>query len=381
MLVPNLIMWLAALIAAIWKASQLVRAPQDRGLRVVTLCTLLVVGALSAQLAVSIPDIAEQLPLQIPKLVQNVFLTFFFALLIILLTDVSASSDNARRGWRELGLSTVTSTALIALFLATPADHRGENYEDAGATPELLAFYLVGNLYLAYACARGTLLAWRAADHTRSRARASLRVAAAGLAFNAVLVHAPRVVSTSGRLAVGHDPIPGTSTWTTPLLAIGISVFFAGIAYPGARTGLIKSRIWITEWRQYRQLRPLWLALVTAFPNIALFKPTTPLREALRARRIGIRYYRRIIEIRDGLLQLSPYLEAPITTATPADEAAELVRDALKRQARATPVSTTSIVAAPEHDGIDADTRELLRISRAFAESATRPTGRVSSRS
>lgn len=51
MATPNILMWAASVIAAIWKTSQFARAAHDKDLRVVTTCTMLVAIALSAQLA------------------------------------------------------------------------------------------------------------------------------------------------------------------------------------------------------------------------------------------------------------------------------------------------------------------------------------------
>ncbi len=128
MAVPNLLMWAAATIAAIWKLSQLIRAPHDKGLRVVTMCTVLVFIALSAQLAVSIPAVAELFPSQSPKLIQNVILTFFFALLLVLLQSSVAPSAVGSRGWLEVALALVASGGLVAAFASAAEVHQGASY-------------------------------------------------------------------------------------------------------------------------------------------------------------------------------------------------------------------------------------------------------------
>ncbi|GAB3288968.1 MAB_1171c family putative transporter [Parasphingorhabdus pacifica] len=366
MAIPNFLMWAAATIAAVWKLSQLIRAPHDKGLRVVTICTVLVFIALSAQLAVSIPAMAEFFPSQSPKLIQNVILTFFFALLIVLLQSSVAPSAVGSRGWLEIGLALLASGGLVATFAATNPADRGASYEHAGETPAALGFYLLGNLYMSYATARGAHLAWTTADHTQSRARLSLRVAAAGLAVNCIGTHTPRVVSTSGRLLFDKELLPGTATWTTPILAIGIVAFFLGIGYPGARTGLVKARMWIEVRHHYRQLRPLWAALCGQFSNIALFPPVSPLREAFQVRQMRLRYYRRVIECRDGLVCLSPYVTEPVDSTKTHEQQAALVRDALGRATAREEVSVTSVIAEPEAAGMEADTQQLLALSRAF---------------
>ncbi|WP_243795027.1 MAB_1171c family putative transporter [Saccharopolyspora gloriosae] len=365
MLVPNLLMWAAAAIAALWKLSQIARAPRDKGLHAVTICTVLVVLALTAQLAGHLPTFAAALPAGFPKLAQNTLLTVFFALLIVLLHGSVSPQLAARRGYREIGLALLTSAVLTATFARTEPDDR-TGYEDAAA-PDMLAFYLAGNLYLAYACARGAHLAKTTAEHTRSRARLSLHIAAAGLLINLIGTHLPRAISTASRLFLGIDPIPGTATWTTPILAIGITTFFLGIGYPGARTALIKTRLWFEARRTYRRLRPLWSALTDRFPTIALFPKVSPARERRHLRAMRLRTYRRIIEIRDGLVCLSPYLPEPADANHSPAQQAQLIHTALRRSTTDTPPRAPSIIAPPGSTDADADTRQLLAIAAAFA--------------
>ncbi|MCA1186705.1 MULTISPECIES: MAB_1171c family putative transporter [unclassified Saccharopolyspora] len=205
--------------------------------------------------------------------------------------------------------------------------------------------------------------------HTRSRARLSLHIAATGLLINLAGVHLPRTISTASRLFLGVDPIPATATWTTPVLAVGITTFFLGIGYPGARTALIKIHLWFEARRTYRRLRPLWEALVERFPTIALFPMATPRRERLHLRAMRLRTYRRIVEIRDGLVCLSPYLPEPTDTAHTAAEQAKLIHSALHGStSSAIPRRAPSIIAPPTSTEAAADTRQLLSIADAFVE-------------
>lgn len=363
-MVPNLLMWAASAIAAGWKLSQLVRVPRDVGLRVVTACVVLVFLALSAQLVVTIPGLAEQFPSQTPKLLQNVLLTVFFALLLVLLQSSLAPDKLGSRGSVELALAVATSAGLIAAFAATPEAVQGASYGEGSGHPGVLAFYLVGNVYMAYATARGAFLSWTSGGQTRSHARLSLRVAALGLVVNCVGTHLPRVIATSGQLVADTELIPGTAVWTAPVLAVGITVFFLGIGYPGVRTGLIKARLWFQVRRHYRILRPLWRAVYEQFPHIALFAPQPAWREALHVRHMRLRYYRRVIECRDGLVCLSPYVDQPGESGRSAREHAELVRQALASRARGSQASVASVLAAPAEAGMEADIDELLALSR-----------------
>lgn len=363
MLIPNLLMWVASGAASAWKLSQLVRLPRDGNLRVVTACTVLVFFALTAQLAVT--GVVAIVPSEYAKLIQNCVLALFFALLLILLSSVVAS-DSGRRGATELLLALLVVGGLVTVAVLTPAPMRGAAYE--GTTdPYNLAFYFLGNAYMAYACGRGAWLARTASGHTRSRARLGLRVAAAGLTVNLLGTHLPRVVHTGGQLLFHRELLPGTEIWTTPVLAIGIVIFFIGIGYPGARTGVIKAQYWIETRRRYHQLRPLWAALHQRFPKIALFPAVSPTREFFQLRGLPIRYYRRVVECRDGLLYLSGMIDTPIDLTVSTAEQARLVRAMLD----ATPPASTRatvppVIAAPSTAGMDADARELVALSRAL---------------
>ncbi|WP_439381587.1 MAB_1171c family putative transporter [Amycolatopsis lexingtonensis] len=385
---PNLAMWGAAAGASGWKVSQLARVPVDRGLRVITACTFLVFLALTAQLAA---DPGSALPTasgQLPKLFQNVVLTFFFALLIVLLESIVDSGDVATRGLIELAIAVVASCGLAATFVLADKTSGSFSYEAAGSAANQLLFYLIGNVYMAYATARGAALTWRAGNQTQSRVRLSLRVAGAGLVVCCLGTHLPRIASTAGRLVLRQDVVPGTGFWTTPFLALGISIFFFGIAYPGVRAGIVKLRLWFLDRRRYRQLRPLWAALCETFPNITLLPTTSQGREAFRVRHMRLHFYRRAIECRDGLVCLSPYLEPDEPTDGATTLSAERLREGLLRSTQGEPRTGVHVVARPARPGMDADLQELLALSHgllradalngtARTEGDPRPTTRV----
>ncbi|WP_031465845.1 MAB_1171c family putative transporter [Sciscionella sediminilitoris] len=368
-MVAALVMWCAALAAAVWKGSQLARMPRDRGLLIVTVCTFLVVAALTAQLMVSIPALAGGFPRQTPVLIEFVLLTFFFALLLGLLRSVRASSASGARGYVELGVALAVSVALAGVFFGT-APAGGADYGDYTETTGpagVLAFHLIGNLYMAYATARGAYLSWSAAAvSVAPPTRLGLRVAAAGLLVCCLGTHLPRVLSAGGRLVFGTSLLPGTAVWTSPLLAIGVGVFFLGVGYPGARTGIAKARMWVEARRHYAQLGPLWAALYRQFPTIALFPPAGPVRERLRLRHMRLRYYRRVIECRDGLVCLSPYMTAPVQASDSPARQASLVREALGRRSPDGDLAAPSVIAPPEGTGMDSDVRAILALSRAL---------------
>jgi hypothetical protein len=89
------------------------------------------------------------------------------------------------------------------------------------------------------------------------------------------------------------------------------------------------------------------------------------------------RFYRRVIECRDGLVRLSPYLELPDGSAD--GLLADRLNAALQK------LDTTALlprqampVAVPAGSGLDADADELARLSRQVAaRSSARPLPRI----
>jgi hypothetical protein len=80
------------------------------------------------------------------------------------------------------------------------------------------------------------------------------------------------------------------------------------------------------------------------------------------------RYYRRVIECRDGLVRISPYLARyRIDPGADASTLASRLKDALRAHAEGEPVPPQAMpVAIPQGDGLDADVHELVALARAL---------------
>jgi hypothetical protein len=62
----------------------------------------------------------------------------------------------------------------------------------------------------------------------------------------------------------------------------------------------------------YRRLRPLWLAVCAASPEVVLDPPYSTRADQWKPWDMNFRLYRRIIEIRDGCLALRPYVDQDV---------------------------------------------------------------------
>ncbi|BBH70903.1 hypothetical protein ACTI_75880 [Actinoplanes sp. OR16] len=123
----------------------------------------------------------------------------------------------------------------------------------------------------------------------------------------------------------------------------------------------------LAAYRSLVVLRPLWSAMRTAFPEVVLMSPA---RAALQLTGVGgvrLRLYRRVIEIRDGLLALRPYLPAgcPEEIGDPAVEAKRIMI-ALRQRETGLPPDGTPGRWAPVGPSMDDEVEWLSRVSRAY---------------
>jgi hypothetical protein len=133
----------------------------------------------------------------------------------------------------------------------------------------------------------------------------------------------------------------------------------AGVAVPAIAQGM-------RRYRRYRQLGPLWFALYQADPAIALEPPGLLRGNMLFPTRLQL--YRRVIEIRDGLLAIRPY--RPVDEPTIGElgdhqrEAAEIVA-ALHARENGVQLRSPKIAVSGGHD-LNSDTEYLCLLADAY---------------
>lgn len=135
-----------------------------------------------------------------------------------------------------------------------------------------------------------------------------------------------------------------------PCAAFGSIIFVAGLTMPGWGRHASGVRNWLRAYRDHRCLYPLWRALYSAFPEIALDPPSTRTRwKEFSPRDIPYRLYRRVIEIQDGCRALRPYLvpRLPDTAAPPPGPAGQRGKEPA---AEAEAIRITRGLHAKEHD-------------------------------
>lgn len=211
-----------------------------------------------------------------------------------------------RVGWGLAG----TLVLLAALFVLAPAGEETTDFIGRyGSAPFVLEYRLVFLGYLGLALRNIVGLAWRYAGIAeRPALRLGLRFVALGgvLGFGYVANEGLRVAAA--RFGLG-DPLPDPHLVTNALMATSVVLMLVGCTMPawGPRFGIPTLYSWVRQYRAYRRLHPLWLALYRAKPEIALVPPSSAVADMLSVHDLRFRLYRRVVEIRDGLLALHPY--------------------------------------------------------------------------
>lgn len=380
----NLVVWLALGIVTVWRLFPLLTGT-GRGPGRVMVFVLFLTSFLSntfglPPVARALDGIADGLD----RVLLNLALIAAFFNFIYFFAAQLPRRELFIRTWFQGMLGVLAGAVMVTCAVVSPIGvPRYSALPDYGATAAFL-FYVLGSVYFAYACVMVIWLGFRTAALPDVSQPWAFRTCAIGTTL--VLLGGPVLRTTSillrwstaGAVTV-PDWIEGTGQ---TVLTVGILGYVVGLCAIGARTLIAKTRVNIRLRRDYRVLRTLWTALHEAFPAIG-FRPVGGLAGRMGLRRLGIgyRYRRRIIECRDGLWRLSPYVADPDDESDTLSIAAqaELVHEALRRVGdnTADPVAEPVAIAAPAKNRSD-DTR-LLALASAFREIAQPRSGQTAS--
>ncbi|NDZ76960.1 hypothetical protein G3I19_00170 [Streptomyces sp. SID10853] len=357
--------------AAVWKLIQLKRSPHDAPLRSVALCLLC--AAVSNLLAMpggeaGVESVAGS---GTARLIQNLLLllTVYFLMCFYL---YSADGQAGRRRARiEAVVVAVVGVAITVCAETVPARELAGTFTSGDMTVSQVAlFFNVAGLYLMYALGMAAYWTRRYARMSRRPHSTGLWMAAAGLSLMA-LECAIRAVIVTVRWAGATVPEPIIIAVAFMLMA-SILVFVAGITYSGARARIASLQLWLRHRRDHRRLYPLWALLSQAYPQHVLPPASQAALDRWRARSVHRRYHRRIVECRDGLVDISPYLineEDDATAVLDLDSvqlAARLRRaSTLVGQGTSAPRTVVPLAMAAGGDH-RSDVRQLIAVSDAL---------------
>jgi hypothetical protein len=353
--------------ALAWRIYQLQRAPRRLPLWAVTVTVAGVSGSSLCQQKV-VSDALDHVSFPgAGRLLNNVLLSVALcSLLVFFLGSAPGPGKYRRVAWELVPLGAVITLMCVALA-STPPEVRGLSLgPDVVHVTGAALFYLGAGLYLIYgliACVGWIFRYLRTADR---QLRIGLLFGGYGLALAAAgsVLRALYIVLAWA----GGPALPVLLTVAIPLVILGIAGFLVGISYPGVHARFAALRRRRRHGRYYRELNPLWTLLSAAYPDIVLrTTPAKPL-EGLHPRNVHRRFYRRVIEIRDGLVQLSPYLGSDLASVAEVDatSAAAELKSALGRQAAGEDTGRQPHLVLPAANDIEADVRPLLALSRAI---------------
>ncbi|MFF4362927.1 MAB_1171c family putative transporter [Streptomyces sp. NPDC001351] len=356
--------------AVIWRLYLWSRAPHDAPTRSVAL-SLLCAGL---SYPVAMPGGATGIDTVAghgaAKLAQNVLLlgTVYF-LMCFYLYSADGQAARRRARWEALVVS-VVATAIMLAAVSVPHEALAGSFSTADMTiPQVAFFYAGAGLYLMYALGAAGRWSARYARMSGRPHATGLWMTAIGLGAMAVAC-AVRAVFVAVRWTGGAVPDRLMNSVAAGLVVSSL-LFVTGVTYSGVRARITAMRLWLRRRRDHRRLTPLWQLLIEVYPGNELRPASSGLWDRWRAHGVHRRYHRRIVECRDGLVDISPYLvdeddDADLLRLEPAELASRLRRAAVTiRQGSPAPGQAVPL-AVPKEDDRDADVRQLIAVSEAL---------------
>jgi hypothetical protein len=293
------------------------------------------------------------------------------ACVLIVITFWGESGHRAvQRARLWIGMAVAVGGALTLCWFVAPTSELPQDfYASHGAKPAWVAYMMIylityglGALLIIVKCLQ------YARFHDVAWLRRSMLLTAAGATMCLLFC-----------IMRAHSAIYGMITndsysWqrlAPPAATIGQILIVIGLAGPSFSQLVSSTRQRIQTYRWHHQLEPLWTALYEGNSQIALAPPRAAIGDH------NYRLYRRIVEIRDGLSAIRPYLAEDSSTTS----AARQIHSAIEQQ-RTAPRSESSSGAKiiGEHPGANrkeelswllAVARELQKINRQHTPEAT----------
>ncbi|WP_433658589.1 MAB_1171c family putative transporter [Nocardia sp. CA-128927] len=268
-----------------------------------------------------------------------------------------ADPDTARRRQRIYDLAGVV-TVVIILIVGTSARQQGRLLGQSPTWEAVLVWAIMW--FPLITCGR---LVWRSAlRELRSGDAPPAERLLYGTLVATMVVGCGGLALSAAQLT-GWWPVddPQLARWAGP--AFGATFLGCSILAVPLVAQVLTAAGWDRSGRRWRTLRPLWVDLTAAVPEIVL-PPDKPSPDA--------RLLRTTVEIRDALMQLHRYLPADQATAldSPSNERyAWQLRQAIAAKHNGTAPATAprevDRFGAPSND-IDADIRGLLDLARVW---------------
>ncbi|SOD75914.1 hypothetical protein SAMN06272781_3734 [Streptomyces sp. 1222.2] len=362
------------IIGSLWKFVDLVRAPHDRLLRTLVSCLLLLLVGEILSFPQMIRAVDGLTAVGVDKVAYNaVHMIGVYVLVLFFLSSVLGASAEYRRQLNvNTALLVVVLISLATCMIATPASMRAHTLSTPHmAQPAIMSFYVIGNLYYIYVYLTAKLWVSRCARMASRHLALGLWTMVVGL-FGLMIAAVNRLIWAFQRIGE-----PGSREafriMNSSMTDWALSIVLIGICYSASVQMFLCWKSALHHRRMYSELTPLWSALVAAYPDLVLNRPEASMWSRVRRPRAHERFYRRLIECRDGLVRLSPYLTRVAPHADlahgPPEQTAKYITEALALQpATEDPEMAlfAARVALPHTNDLGADVGALISISHAL---------------
>ncbi|SFO40432.1 hypothetical protein SAMN05216207_105212 [Pseudonocardia ammonioxydans] len=291
--------------------------------------TRLLVGLVSAGLlalalgqVISFPVVTASVDMAAPglgKLTYNALTIMGLCALLSFFIGVGRSPARVRPTVRRtLALGAVVALVLALLILVTPEPYRSHSLNSPHLNhPAVMAFYIVGNIFFVYVFLLGSYWTRRYGAKSEGALAAALSIVSVGL-LALVVASAFRAFRVVEVVIVG-DSLLWLNAVTFRLNNVGYILVAVGLSLAGVSRAIATWRWWRLRRQQYQDLAPLWSVLTDAYPEVVAQPRSGPGRARLPVAGVRQLFRRRLIEVRDGLLCLSPRLATVTDSAVSGD--------------------------------------------------------------
>jgi hypothetical protein len=287
----------------------------------------------------------------------------FLSALVFWVYPAEQAWPKVRRRMLLFGL--VAVTMFVLWYVAgSGSQERSPHYLLQNAHRPVVAAYLL--LYVTAFAAGMAEIVRLGRRYSKSAGRAWVRRGLGTMSVGAAIYIAYCVNRAWAVVAVQFELDPLQWELVTPLSnGIGILLVATGFTMPSWGPRLSAARVWVSNYRAYQRLYPLWRDLYRAVPEIALNPPAPSFVARISHGDLRYRLYRRVIEIRDGLLAMRPYMNAEPapaaavaavgdrdgSTTRPVGTAVEEPEGGQARRAAAEAARLKAALSAKAHDG------------------------------
>lgn len=207
---------------------------------------------------------------------------------------------------RQVLLGLGVATTLVALFaMASHGIHGSAEHllAQRETNPVVIAYWMLLEAYLGTVLCTGGLLIWRVSRASPTNLlRVGLWLMCAGAAINALFAvyKSAYILANAAGVRMPTELVAAISDRMLPVSGL---LIVSGVVLP---TWTVVREL-IAIHRSMRALAPLWHTMRTTFPQVILYvSERLPSADGLLAT-ARLRLYRRLIEIRDGMLELRQY--------------------------------------------------------------------------